>query len=92
MIIHPQHLFLSSYLAMYYRSIQVFRVELECNVCDKLTYSHSAHSVSLDVSQLFFTPDVGTWIKLSSLDCTLSSVSFAYNKSNDCSLHWLSDH
>ena len=25
------------YLAMYYRSILEFRVELECNVCDTLT-------------------------------------------------------
>ena len=47
---------------MYYRSIQVFRVELECNVCDTLTELYSVHSVSLNVSQLFFTPDVGTWL------------------------------
>ena len=30
-------LFLNFYLAMYYRSILEFRVELECNVCDTLT-------------------------------------------------------
>ena len=39
------------------------------------------HSVSLDVSQLFFTPDVGTWlhVKLCQTD----------DFSNDCLLlHW----
>ena len=58
-------LFLNFYLAMYYRSILEFRVELECNVSDTVTQNqnHSVHSVSLDLSQVFFTPDVGTWIK-----------------------------
>ena len=53
------------------------------------------HTVSLDLSHLFFTPNIGICIAQAAVELCQkdSSVSglFQYNES-DCSLHLLSDH